>query len=135
MTRNEIMLVKRSWSLLRNIDSAVLGEVFYGKLFADKPALRRLFPNEMGMQHQKLMDMMNFFVARLDENNKMDQEIAAMGKRHFDYGVKPGHFEIVGAAFLWTLEKGLGADFTAEVKEAWITCYRELSQYMQLTAP
>ena len=30
-----------------------------------------------------------------------------------------------GTALLWTLEKGLGADFTADVREAWSqTCAR-----------
>ena len=29
-----------------------------------------------------------------------------------DYGVKAGDYGSVGAALLWTLEKGLGADWT-----------------------
>ena len=130
MTKDEIALVKRSWSMFRNINPVVIGETFYGKLFTDKPTLRRLFPKEMKWQYQKLMDMMNTVVARLDKGNIMDDEIIAMGERHIGYGVKPGHFKIVGSAFLWTLEQGLGKDYTKEVQNAWIKYYGELSQLM-----
>jgi len=35
---------------------------------------------------------------------------------------------------LWTLERGLGAAFTAEVKEAWITVYELLADTMKAGA-
>jgi nitric oxide dioxygenase len=37
---------------------------------------------------------------------------------------------VVGAALLWTLEKGLGDAWTAEVADAWGTAYGTLSGYM-----
>ncbi len=36
----------------------------------------------------------------------------------------------VGAALLWTLEKGLGPDFTPEVKAAWTETYTALAGVM-----
>ena len=33
---------------------------------------------------------------------------SALAKRHVDYGVKAADYEPVGAALLWTLERGLG---------------------------
>jgi len=130
MTKDEIVLVKRSWRLLRDIDPSIIAATFYGKLFTDKPALRRLFPKEMNLQHQKLMDMINTIVARLDNTGNMDNEIISMGKRHTGYAVKPDHYKTVGIAFIWTLEQGLGPDFTPEVKDAWIKCYNEISRLM-----
>jgi len=50
--------------------------------------------------------------------------------RHAGYGVKPSHFKPVGEALLWTLQQGLGKDWTEEIKEAWQTCYKMLSQTM-----
>jgi hypothetical protein len=32
----------------------------------------------------------------------------ALAKRHVGYGAKAEHYPVVGAALLWTLEKGLG---------------------------
>jgi hemoglobin-like flavoprotein len=46
-----------------------------------------------------------------------------LGKRHVAYGVKPEDYDSVGAALLWTLEQGLGDDFTPDTKEAWATVY------------
>jgi nitric oxide dioxygenase len=40
--------------------------------------------------------------------------------------------ETVGAALLWTLERGLGAAFTSEVKDAWAVAYTTLAEAMQV---
>jgi hemoglobin-like flavoprotein len=58
----------------------------------------------------------------------------ALAIRHVDYGVRPGHYAPVGAALLWTLEQGLGADFTPEIAEAWRAAYGVLSTEMIQTA-
>jgi hemoglobin-like flavoprotein len=46
------------------------------------------------------------------------------------YGVTAAHYAPVGAALLWTLEKGLGPDFTPEVKMAWTETYTALAGVM-----
>ncbi len=40
----------------------------------------------------------------------------------------------VGDALLWTLEKGLGADFTPDVKEAWTLTYVTVAGVMKKAA-
>ena len=42
--------------------------------------------------------------------------------------MKAAQYETVGAALLWALEQGLGADFTPEIKEAWATVYGLLAE-------
>jgi hemoglobin-like flavoprotein len=44
------------------------------------------------------------------------------------------HYDTVGAALLWTLEKGLGSAFTPEAKEAWTTVYGLLATTMKNAA-
>jgi hemoglobin-like flavoprotein len=44
--------------------------------------------------------------------------------------VKARHYPVVGAALLWTLEQGLGDNWTPEVADAWATAYSTLSGYM-----
>jgi nitric oxide dioxygenase len=44
--------------------------------------------------------------------------------------VEPGHYNLVGDAFLWTLDQGLGEAFTPEVRAAWIGAYRTLAGAM-----
>jgi len=49
-----------------------------------------------------------------------------IGRRYADRGVDDHHFGMVGDALLWTLDKGLGDEFTPEVRDAWATVYGEL---------
>ncbi|MDP1672415.1 MAG: hypothetical protein Q8L65_04770, partial [Burkholderiales bacterium] len=50
--------------------------------------------------------------------------------RHAGYGVQPKDYDKVGAAFLWTLEQGLGETFTAEVRGAWAEVYGVIAKTM-----
>lgn len=45
--------------------------------------------------------------------------------------MKDEHYETVGAALLWTLEKALGAAFTPEVRGAWMETYSLVALVMQ----
>jgi len=130
LSNQEISAVKKSWAKLRNIDPVVIGDAFYSKLFFERPALRKMFPVEMDAQYKKLVDMLNTIVTRLDHLDELTEEIVAMAKRHEGYGVKPEHYEPVGAALVWTLKVGLGSEWNEEVQNAWIKCYGVLSNAM-----
>lgn len=130
MTKEEIILIKRTWKLFREINPVVVGDTFYSKLFLDNPSVRKMFPKEMNQQYQKLIDMLSTVVGRLDNLDELSSDIAAMAQRHVTYGVKPAQYKKVGEALLWTLEQGLGKDFTPEVKEAWTKCYTTLADTM-----
>jgi hemoglobin-like flavoprotein len=54
-----------------------------------------------------------------------------LGARHVGYGVQDRHYDTVGTALIWTLQKGLGEAFTDELCEAWLTAYQLLSSVMQ----
>ena len=65
--------------------------------------------------------------------DKLDQHVPAvhaLGRRHSGYGVAAADYDTVGAALLWTLEQGLGADFDAETRDAWATAYAVLASVM-----
>ena len=130
MTKEEIILIKRTWKLFREINPTVVGDTFYSKLFLENPSVRKMFPKDMNQQYQKLIDMLSTIVGRLDNLEELSSDIAAMGQRHVAYGVKPAQYQKVGEALLWTLEQGLGKDFTPEVKDAWTKCYTSLADAM-----
>ncbi|WP_018619542.1 globin domain-containing protein [Spirosoma luteum] len=130
MTNQQIQLVKQTWKLLREVDPAVLGDVFYGRLFFKYPMLRPMFKGPMANQYQKFIDMLSIIVARIDRPDTIAQEIGAMARSHAGYGVQPHHYEDVKDALLWTLERGLGADWNADVQQAWIACYDALTHAM-----
>lgn len=130
MEVSEIVLIKRSWRVFREMDPVIVGDVFYTKLFSYNKSLRRMFPSNMSQQYQKLMNMLSTIIARLDKGDELSGEINAMASRHVDYGVRPAHYKLVGNALLWTLQQGLGEDWTPEVERAWTKCYALLSESM-----
>ncbi len=130
ITQQQIKVVKESWRSLRGIRPALIADIFYSKLFSEFPKLRKMFPSEMEAQYNKLIDMLNSIVAQLDSLDALEEDIAAMARRHANYGVKPQHYALVGDALIWTLQKGLGKDWNEEKEEAWKACYQLLADIM-----
>ena len=54
----------------------------------------------------------------------------SLATKHVSYGVRAEHYKPVGEALLWTLQQGLGSDFTPEVRDAWHAAYATLSGAM-----
>lgn len=131
LTREQIAVIKKNWSVFRDMEPRLVCDVFYGKLFYDNPPLRKLFPENMDEQYRKLMNMLNRIVARLDDFDSIKAELQAVGKRHVAYGVRPELYGPVGIALLWTLQQGLGSDWTPEARLAWQTCYAKIAIIMQ----
>jgi nitric oxide dioxygenase len=69
-------------------------------------------------------------VKALDRIDTMLDDLRGLARRHDRYGVREEHYASVGTALLWTLEQGLGFDFTPEVRDAWATAYGLLSSVM-----
>lgn len=130
LTAKEITLVKESWLAIRNIDPMVIADIFYTKLFYDNPELRTMFPRNMEEQYVKLIDMLSTIIARLEKLDELKGDIVQMAKRHVNYGVMPEHYNMVGKALLWTLQKTLGTAWNAELRAAWVNCYAILSGTM-----
>jgi len=128
MTTKEILLVKNTWKLFRDVNPQVVGDAFYSKLFADNRSLRKLFPTDMETQYRRLVDILNNIVLHLDDLQVITTDLDALAARHQQWGLKPSHYGFIGRALLWTLEQGLGRDWNEEVKNAWQHCYNMLSE-------
>jgi len=105
-------------------------DMFYDRLFEIAPEVRSMFPQDMAEQKKKLMAMLGTAVGGLNKLDAILPAVKALGQRHKGYGVTAAHYAPVGAALLWTLEKGLGPDFTPEVKAAWTETYTTLAGAM-----
>lgn len=130
MTPQQIELVKSSWTQIVPIQETAAG-LFYGRLFELDPALKPMFKGDIKVQGHKLMTMLNTAVRGLDHLDALVPAVKALGRRHVTYGVKAEHYGTVATALLWTLEQGLGEDFTPEVREAWTEAYTVLATTMQ----
>lgn len=129
MTPQQIELVQTSFRKVVPI-AGTAADLFYDRLFETAPEVRALFPQDMKEQKVKLMTMLGTAVSSLHKLDEILPAVKALGERHKGYGVTAAHYAPVGAALLWTLEKGLGPDFTPEVKEAWTQTYTALAGVM-----
>jgi hemoglobin-like flavoprotein len=109
-------------------------DLFYDRLFTIAPDVKPLFPADLREQKKKLIMMLATAVNNLHQVETILPAVQSLGKRHVAYGVTAQHYEPVGAALLWTLEQGLGADFTPQVKAAWTQAYTALAGAMQAAA-
>lgn len=123
MRRESERLVRESWTQFEPV-AVASARYFYEKLFELDPAAERLFARtDMEAQGRKVMLMFAEIVRLLDRPEELVAEVAALGRRHVHYGVRDEQYDSVGTALLWTLERGLGPGFTAEVRDAWTEAY------------
>jgi hemoglobin-like flavoprotein len=133
MTPEQIKMVQDSFQKVVPI-AATAADLFYDRLFVIAPEVRPMFPDNLAEQKKKLIAMLATAVTNLHQVEKIIPAVQDLGKRHVTYGVSDKHYEPVGSALLWTLEQGLGADFTPPLKTAWTEAYTTLAGVMQAAA-
>jgi len=129
MTPDQVKLVQQSFAKVAPI-SETAAVLFYGRLFEIAPQVQAMFPADMTEQRRKLMATLAVVVNGLGNLESILPAASALATRHVSYGAKAEHYPVVGAALLWTLEKGLGDAWTPEVADAWTTAYGTLSGFM-----
>jgi hemoglobin-like flavoprotein len=122
ITDAQIELVQSSFEhVLPIADTA--GLLFYERIFTLAPAARSLFGDDISLQAKRTMAAVKTVVDGLDNLDSVASFLIRLGARHVRYGVQPEHFDVVGAALMWTLEQGLGDRFTPEVRDAWTAAW------------
>lgn len=129
MTPQQIERVQANFAKLAPIADRAAA-TFYERLFETAPEVKALFPNAMEAQRQKLVAALAMVVDNLGDLDAIAPAVAELAMRHVAYGVRPEHYDAVGAALLWALEQGLGSDFDPAAREAWTQAYSALSATM-----
>ena len=130
MTPEQAQVVKLSFAqVMRN--KGKVGLMFYDRLFAIAPEVKPLFKGDVAEQSRKLMDTLALAVGTLRDMPTLMMTLQGLAMRHVGYGVKDEHYDKVGEALLWTLEKGLGDAFTPQVRDAWATLYATVAKIMR----
>ena len=131
MSPEQKALVKETWRKVVPMADAA-ARLFYDRLFEIDPTTRPLFKTtDLADQRRKLIQALTVVVQGLDHLEALVPMIADLGRRHSQFGVIDAHYDTVGAALLWTLEQGLGSDWTPEVKVAWSCAYALLADVMR----
>ncbi|MGD1922772.1 MAG: globin family protein [Paracoccaceae bacterium] len=130
MTPEKVKMVQDSFKMVLPIaDTAA--DIFYTRLFEIAPEVRPLFPADLSKQKKALMGTLAVAVQNLHQVGEILPVVKDLGARHVDYGVKDAHYDTVGAALLYTLEKGLDEAWNDELKDAWTETYVTVATVMK----
>jgi hemoglobin-like flavoprotein len=139
----EKKLILNSWRLVVPIKDTA-ADLFYRRLFELRPTYQQLFKGDLAAQKRKLIAMLAFIVKSLDwpdtawrddiaEEDDLFLVVLALGRRHTElYAVPDAAYTAVGEALLWTLDYGLGKEFTPPVRAAWAKIYGLVSTAMKM---
>ena len=129
MNSDQVALIRYSFAKVAPIAEEAAA-LFYGRLFEVAPEVKSLFHGDMKEQGRKLMATLAVVVNGLANLETILPAASALAKKHVAYGVKAEHYAPVGVALLWTLERGLGEEWTSDLAAAWTNAYTMLSDYM-----
>lgn len=133
MTPQDIQLVQAGFEKVAHI-AETAASLFYGRLFEIDPSAKPLFRGDLTAQGNMLMQTLGTAIRNLHKPDSIMAAVQALGRRHVNYGVQPAHYDSVGQALLWTLEQGLGPDFTPAARAAWTQAYTLLAGIMMQAA-
>lgn len=115
-------IVKESFGNIEPYGAQVV-PFFYGRLFAENPRLRTLFPPAMDLQHDQLFQALAKLVWSLDDLDSMTSHLNRLGRGHRRFGVRPEHYPAVRSALLATLRRFSAGTWTAEAESAWASAF------------
>lgn len=103
---------------------------FYGRLFAENPQLRVMFPASMDYQRDRLFRALTRIVYTLGRPEEMEPFVCQLGQDHRKYGVQAEHYPAVGRALLTTVRKFAGGAWTEGAETAWTDAYQRAAELM-----
>ena len=140
--------VSTSWDILKSTPDCdnVVAETLFRKIieliFFEKndPTAESDLPdqNDQSMSNPLFKLKSTMFVKMLDVVlNMLGPDLVPMavtlqelGHKHYDYGVNPAEFKIVGEALFFTLEKYLGKKWNKKLETSWRSVYSFISDAM-----
>lgn len=131
MTPEQPDLIRASWpDVAANAD--VVTANFYKYLFEIDDSAAHLFAGvDMATQRTRLAQALAVVVHGIDDPDRLLPAIAALGRRHAQYGVESRHFDSVGEALIAALGEAIGDGFTPEVRAAWSNAYALIASVMR----
>lgn len=96
---------------------------FYARLFGAHPYLRRMFPDSMTEQNERLLNALLALVQGVDDPDHLVRQLQQLGRDHRKFGVREVHYAAVGKALIATLIHFAGPAWTDAIQQAWLDRY------------
>jgi len=124
---SQIRLVQHSFTRLAP-DAEQIADLCCARLFQLDPALRALLPNDLREPKRAAVRWFARVVADLHEPTRWHGAVRELGRQPLLSTLEARHYDTFGSALIWTLERGLGEEFTFDVLGAWVSFYAQLRQ-------
>jgi NAD(P)H-flavin reductase/hemoglobin-like flavoprotein len=106
-------------------------DYFYAHLFATGGNdVIDMFPPLMAPQRDRLLAALVQIVTDVDDLPRLTEYLHELGRDHRKFGVRPGHFKLVGTSLLATLAYFAGESWTEEAARTWAAAYALVAQVM-----
>ena len=105
-------------------------ERFYERLFDLHPSLRLMFPEDMTEQRGKLLSMLQWTVANLENGHELKTNLEQLGRRHERYGARREQYPIVAAAMIATMAEIMGDRWNNQLHADWQTALERMAAIM-----
>jgi hemoglobin-like flavoprotein len=122
MTPEQVDLIRKSFDAMWLMRGDI-ADLCYIRFFELAPDAKDLFRSDMERQRVKLMDMVAALVGSLDKRALFQSIVTHSGRQHARFGVRPPHYEALGEALIWSLERKFGPSFTPELRASWRALY------------
>jgi NAD(P)H-flavin reductase len=122
-------LLKESWTLVEEQQDK-LASYFYARMFLSNPQLRDLFPVQMDVQRARLLGAIVTAVQTVEDPERFDEYLQALGRDHRKFHVEPEHYDVVGGALMEALRTFAGEHWSLEYDQAWRDAYAVIAQKM-----
>ena len=118
MTPEQVDIIRKSFDAMWSMRGDI-ADLCYSRFFELAPDAKDLFRSDMERQRIKLMDMIAALVGSLDQRALFQSLATQSGRQHARFGVRPSHYDALGEALMWSLERKFGASFTPELRASW----------------
>lgn len=122
-------LVRASFALVEQRKQQAAA-YFYGRLFAENPQLRSLFPAIMDVQRDRLFGALARVIELVDRPGQAVAYVTQLGRDHRKFGVAPEHYTALGRALLATVRHFAAARWDSATEAAWVAGYTEVANIM-----
>ncbi len=129
MTPEQIEAVEATMAVLAPALDDLAADV-YARLDRLAPETAELFTGDPAAQRQKFAAELETIVRAIRHHDAFLERASRLGRQHVHYGVRPVHYELVGAALFEALAAALGATWTEATAEAWRLAYRLTAEAM-----
>ncbi|XP_005754404.1 neuroglobin-like isoform X1 [Maylandia zebra] len=124
--------IRSSWREIQE-DISRVGVIMFVRLFETHPECKDAFftfrdlndvntlraSKELKAHGLRIMYIIEKTVARIDQDDRLDQLILDLGRKHYQYKALPKYYDLMGEEFIHAIHPVLQERWTSDLEEAW----------------